>query len=404
MTIEIRGIDDEEHDAFSLPVHRGFLATRVEEHPEPDWDVARSIAAVDDGEFVGGCGAYDFQLTLPGGSEVPVGGLTGVAVQTTHRRRGLLHRLMEAHLDDCRERGEAASVLMASESSIYGRFGYGVATLTAGWRIGASGGRFGREADTGGSFRFLLQEDAADTLAAIYPQAMAGRSGALNRPGDWYEGILARKAGWMGGGDLFVVVHNGPDGVDDGYVLYRVDTSGPPGGELGSVDIVELIAGDPVVEAALWRFCLDIDLVEEVRYLWGPTDPAVAAWLAAPRHLETTRLQDYLWLRPLDVTALLGRRTYRADGRIVLGVDDPDDRRVDGNWSVEVSAGVAQTERTDDSPDVTLSAASLGSVCLGGQSIEALARTGVVSGHPPAVTRADLMMGTARPPWCITKF
>ena len=404
MTIEIRGITEEEDGAFSLPVHRGFLVTRVVEHPEPDWDVARSVAAVDDGEFVGGCGAYDFHLTLPGGDQVPVGGLTGVAVQATHRRQGVLRRLMEAHRDDCRQRGEAASVLMASQSGIYGRFGFGVATHTTGWRIDVARGRFERPADTGGTFRFMLQEDAAEALAAIYPRAVAGRAGALDRPGNWYQAVLARKAGWMGGGDVFVVVHAGPNGVGDGYVLYRVDTSGPPGGELGSIDIIELIAGDPLVEAALWRFCLDVDLVEEVRYLWGPVDPAVGAWLAEPRHLEATRFQDYLWLRPLDVAALLGRRSYRSDGRIVVSVDDPDDPAVHGAWSIEASGGAAQVERTDDPADVTMAAAALGSVCLGDQSVDELGRVGLVAGDAAAVARADLMMGTARPPWCITKF
>ncbi len=404
MTIEIRGITAEEEEAFSLPVHRGFLATRVEEHTGPEPDVARSFAAVDDGEFVGGCGSYDFQLTLPGGDRVPVGGLTNVAVQATHRRRGVLRGLMEAHLDDCRQRGDAASVLMASQSNIYPRFGYGETTRTAGWRIDANAGRFERPAETGGSFRFMQQEDAAATLAAVYPRAVADRAGALDRPGNWFDGVLARKPGWMGGGDVFVVVHTNADGEDDGYVLYRIATSGPPGGEVGSVDIIELIAGDPTVEAALWRFCLDIDLVDEVTYLWGPVDPAIAGRLADPRRLEATRLQDFLWLRPLDVAALLGRRSYRVDGRIVVGIDDPDDAEVHGRWSVEAGGGAAHVERTDDPATVTMSAASLGAACLGGRSVDELAREGRVVGTAAAVASADLMMGTARPPWCITKF
>ncbi len=404
MTIEIRGITPNEVEPFLLPVHRGFLATRVEEHAGPEPDPARAFAAVEDGEFVGGCGSYDFQLTLPGGDRVPVGGLTNVAVQATHRRRGVLRGLMDAHLADCRERGDAASVLMASQSDIYGRFGYGETTQTAGWRIEAYAGGYERSADTGGSFRYLQQEEAASTLAAIYPRAVAGRAGALDRPGNWFDGVLARKAGWMGGGDVFVVVHRAADGDDDGYVLYRIDTSGPPGGEVGSVDIIELLAGDPLVEAALWRFCLDIDLVDDVTYLWGPVDPAIAGHLADPRRLEATRLQDFLWLRPLDVAALLGRRTYRVEGRMVLGVDEPDDQEVHGTWSVEVADGAVHVERTNAPAAVTMSAASLGAVCLGGRSVDGLARTGRIEGADTDVAMADLMMGTARPPWCITKF
>ncbi len=404
MTIEIRGITAEDVEAFLLPVHRGFLATKVEDFTGPEPDPARSFAAVDDGEFVGGSGSYDFQLTLPGGDRVAVGGLTNVAVQATHRRRGVLRGLMDAHLADCRERGDAASVLMASQSNIYGRFGYGETTRTAGWRIDASAARYERPADTGGWFRYLQQEEAASTLAAIYPGAVAGRAGALDRPGNWFDGVLARKAGWMGGGDVFVVVHTAADGEDDGYVLYRIDTSGPPGGEVGSVDIIELLAGDPLVEAALWRFCLDIDLVDEVTYLWGPVDPAIAGHLAEPRRLEATRLQDFLWLRPLDVAALLGRRVYRVDGRMVVGIDDADDRNVHGNWSVESADGAAHVAHTDEPASVTMSAATLGAVCLGGRSVDELARAGRIEGEVTDVAMVDLMMGTARPPWCITKF
>jgi predicted acetyltransferase len=87
-----------------------------------------------------------------------------------------------------------------------------------------------------------------------------------------------------------------------------------------------------------------------------------------------------------------------------VGVDDPDDSEIHGAWSIEASGGAAQVERTGDPADVTMAAAALGSVCLGGQSVDELARVGLVAGDPAAVARADLMMGTARPPWCITKF
>ena len=85
-------------------------------------------AAFDGDAVVGGAGAFPFQLTVPGGV-VPCGGVTVVGVLPTHRRRGVLTAMMRAQLEDIRERGEPIAALWASEEVIYGRFGYGMASI-----------------------------------------------------------------------------------------------------------------------------------------------------------------------------------------------------------------------------------------------------------------------------------
>src|SRR5262245_20448844 len=89
----------------------------------------RMHAVFDDGRIVAGAGAYGFELTLPGGP-APCAGVTVVGVLPSHRRRGLLRRMMELQLRDVRERGEPIAALWASEETIYGRFGYGLASLS----------------------------------------------------------------------------------------------------------------------------------------------------------------------------------------------------------------------------------------------------------------------------------
>src|SRR5881398_3207727 len=90
--------------------------------------IERMHAAFEDGEIVGGAGAFPFQLSVPGGA-LPCGGTTVVGVAPTHRRRGVLRGMMRAHLDDVHERGEPIAALWASEETIYGRFGYGTAAF-----------------------------------------------------------------------------------------------------------------------------------------------------------------------------------------------------------------------------------------------------------------------------------
>ena len=86
----------------------------------------RMLAAFDGDAIVGGAGVFPFELTIPGG-RLPCAGVTVVGVLPTHRRQGILGRMMRAQLDDIRERGEPLAALWASEETIYGRFGYGLA-------------------------------------------------------------------------------------------------------------------------------------------------------------------------------------------------------------------------------------------------------------------------------------
>ena len=105
--------------------------------------VERMHAAFDGKEIVGGAGVFPFEMTVPG-AVVPCAGVTVVGVLPTHRRRGILKRMMRAQIDDIRERGEPFAALWASEPTIYGRFGYGHASHTYEIRLPRSGRHSGK--------------------------------------------------------------------------------------------------------------------------------------------------------------------------------------------------------------------------------------------------------------------
>src|SRR5687767_5978373 len=76
---------------------------------------ARNHVIVHSGEIVGNAGAYTRDLTVPG-AVVPAAHVTFVGVLPTHRRRGLLRRLMVQQLSEIRAAGhESIAVLWASE-------------------------------------------------------------------------------------------------------------------------------------------------------------------------------------------------------------------------------------------------------------------------------------------------
>ena len=88
---------------------------------------------VDPTTYAGIYGVRPMQLSVPDGTGagrvVPVAGLTWVGVHPDHRRRGLLTAMMRHHFEQTRREGVHLSALHASEPGIYGRHGYGLASL-----------------------------------------------------------------------------------------------------------------------------------------------------------------------------------------------------------------------------------------------------------------------------------
>ena len=88
---------------------------------------------VDPTTYAGIYGVRPMQLSVPDGAgagrAVPVAGLTWVGVHPDHRRRGLLTAMMRHHFEQTRREGVHLSALHASEPGIYGRHGYGLASL-----------------------------------------------------------------------------------------------------------------------------------------------------------------------------------------------------------------------------------------------------------------------------------
>src|SRR5438552_2567081 len=127
----LRPITPDEFDAYcEVPIQAFNDSDRspeLNEHERLVFEFDRSIAAFDGDAIVGTTAAYSFQLTVPGGI-TGAAGVTFVAVLPSHRRRGILSAMMRHQLADIAARGEAVAALYASETGIYGRYGYGCAS------------------------------------------------------------------------------------------------------------------------------------------------------------------------------------------------------------------------------------------------------------------------------------
>jgi predicted acetyltransferase len=336
-------------------------------------------------------------VTVPGGV-IPAAGVTMVGVLPSHRRRGLLTAMMRRQLDDVRDRGEPLALLWASESGIYGRFGYGVGALASRFRFDR-GAAFEGPPSTGGRISLMSKDAALAAFPPVYDQVRLGQPGMVDRPGGWWFARLADTQVHRGDFGRFFFAAHESDRVD-GYAVYRFEHHWPEGGPEGTVEVVELLATTPEAYAELWRFCLDLDLAARVEAWRRPPDDPILFMLADPRRARV-RIQDSLWVRPVDVAAALAARRYAVKDRLRLEIRDPFCPWNEGRYELVGGPDGAECHRTDAYPDLELSAADLGAVYLGGMRWGPLARAGRVKERSPrAVRRADLMFGWDPAPWC----
>ncbi|MFD8780769.1 GNAT family N-acetyltransferase [Kitasatospora sp. NPDC059599] len=407
--MQIRSTTDRDLKVFVDTIHAAFA--RFPETPAEDgsgvfwsaFEMDRALLAVSpEGKPVGTAGAYSFELTLPGGAAVPVAGVTAVGVLPTHRRRGVLTAMMRHQLAEVRERGEFLSVLLASEASIYGRFGYGPATYTRRLTVprhraalAAPRARGAAEAFAAGSVEVLRRAECGELLEEVYDRYRRVQPGALSRPHRWWASGAGQPP--VAPAPRYVAVHRDADGVPDGYASYWLDAP-----DILTVD--ETVAVDDAVFTALAGFLLGHDLVSEVVFKHLPTEHPLRWQLVDFNAGQLSKSTDWLWVRILDVPRALTARGWSVDGELVLDVDDPflGER---GRYLLTVRGGEADCVTTDREPDLSLDVRDLGSVYLGGTAPSTLVRAGHVLAHRPgAAALADALFGAERPPHCLHWF
>ena len=351
----------------------------------------RMHVAEEDGAIVGGASAFDFQLTVPG-AIVPAAGVTIVGVFPTHRRKGVLTDLMRAQLEDVRERGEPLAVLWASEATIYGRFGYGMAALCGEIEIERIYGSFRRQPEHGGTFRLVEHDEALEAIPPVYARVAAETPGMFARTREWWEArVLHDPVDRRDGAGEMAHVLLERDGEAIGYALYRLKMDWADGSSTGQVHALEAMGVSPEATAGIWRHLLDIDWMERLHAWLLPMDHPLFLLLEHPRRMRF-RVGDSLWARLVDVGAALAARSLEGD--VVLEVTDAFCPWNDGRYALDGSRATADA-------DLRLDVSDLASVYLDGFTFAQLLRAGRVEEIADgAIARADAAFRTGRAPWC----
>jgi predicted acetyltransferase len=407
----LRPITPDEFDAFGDVPTQAFNDTawppEAMEQERVIFEFDRSLAAFDGDAIVGTTAAYSFRLTVPGGS-ADAAGVTFVSVLPSHRRRGILSAMMRHQLADIAGRGEAIAALFASESAIYGRYGYGCASGQLRLTIRRGEGALHPAArGTGhGPVRLRATQPAKlrAELAKVYDYVLPHRPGMTARDERWWQAILAdpevSRRGWTALKAVLAEDDSGPRG----YALYRTKPDWADDGlPSGSLSVQELMAADAAATAALWTDLLTRDLIDEVVATHRPVDDPLLDMLADRRRARAY-LTDGLWIRLIDLPAALRQRRYSCAADIVLEVTDELLPANAGRWRLQCPGPDGETascERTTAAADIALPVAALGAGYLGGTRLGALAAAGLVTERKHgALARLSAAMHSDPAPWC----
>ena len=397
MALELRTPTDNDWAEICRVDGRAFGTTYTAEmiaEARPIHDLSRFRTVVEGGKIVAVAGSYAFDVTLPGGTCAPMGGVTWVATEVTHRGQGLMRKAVEAVHQDIDDRGEPVASLYASQGGIYGHMDYGVATLrptiTLDRRLAVM--RQECRSETG-SVRHLDGDEIAPTLAEIWERYRRIRVGEVSRSASDFEHQVKREADCEGATSAACYLAH-----VDGYAVYTITQDWNYGHPQHRLGLKALAAITPEAHAALWSTLLGMDLVGIIESASVAIDDALPYQLVDAREWRTNGIVDGVWVNVRDIAISFGARTYRAPDRLVVEVGAK-------RWAIEgdLDGGSCKSVRTK--ADLVTDHAGISSLLYGGQLPSALvAGRRMTARNADVLRRADLFFPTSVAPHCQTGY
>jgi predicted acetyltransferase len=413
--VDVRYIDESDYREWITACHRGFLKPPEISDEELAMapaamalDPARTQGAFDGGRCVGTFRSFRRELTVPGGGFVPACAVSSVTVTTTHRRRGLLSRMMERDLRAAKEREEPVAILVPAEYRIYGRFGFGPATWVTEWTVDIPRAALGHHQPlTDGRIDLADGAEVRKIGPGLHNRARKLTPGAIDRTENWWrlntgDIRLPSRGPWKE--PFHAVYRDAATGRVDGLLSYVIGDVWEAKMPQDTLTVHCMIAATAQAEHALWRYALSVDWVVELASGHRAPDDVLPLLLGDPRAARITSYADYMWLRILDVVKALEARTYASSGPLVCELRDAAGL-AGGRYRLDASPEGAEVRPTAESSDLTMDIGELAALYLGDESAVRLAALGrIEEERPGAAADADRLLRTSRRPWCPDMF
>ena len=411
---DVRPITEAEVPDWNRALNTGFLrppavgAEQLEAHRR-QFVPGRLLGAFDGDRCVATFCSFDQELTAVGGAPVQADAISNVTVTATHRRRGLLTRMMAQDLAAAKDRGDVVATLIAAEYPIYGRYGFGPATTMTEWTVDVPRAGLDRRwaaPEDGGRIDLVDGADVRKLGPELHERLRRVQPGAVSRDELWWQSrtgaVNLQGTPWT---EPCYALYRSADGDVRGLASYRTDDHwGDARQPLNTASVDWLLALTPAAERALWRFLCSIDWIMTVKSGWRAPDDLLPHLLPDPRAARITTQADWLWVRILDVVRALEARTYEGQGSLVLEVVDRGGL-TGGRWRLEAGEDGASCVPTTESAGLVLDVADLAALWLGDESAVRLAALGRVREERAGAARVvDALLRTSRRPWCPDMF
>ncbi|OBH09524.1 GNAT family N-acetyltransferase [Mycobacterium sp. E1747] len=353
----------------------------------------RTVGAFVGEQLVGTADAVTSRMTLPGGAMVGHAAVTHIGVLPSFTRRGIATELIRHQFGDIAARGEVVASLRASEATIYGRYGYGVASSSQTVQVHTARAALRRGVGAGGPVRLIDAAQAWELLPRIYAENRPSRPGTIDRPDAWWRSLRLRSE--SSPQPSYVAVH-GARGAESGFARYRpVETERWFVSDQRTIAVEDFFAPTAEAYLGLLGFLLQLDLIDRVVFWMLPMDDPLPWLLADRRAARVTAVHDETWLRVIDVPRALTARQYSGDGAITIAVKDPMLPHNSGCFTV-TGDGAEPTERR---AQLEVDVEGLAGVLIGGTSWRDLAIAGLArADDPSAIAVADRLFAVPDAP------
>jgi len=352
-----------------------------------DQRFAADLDGSEPGTYPGIYGVFPLTLSIPGPGagvrQVPCAGLTWVGVHPDHRRRGVLTAMLRHHFEQVHEEsGTHLSALHASEPAIYGRHGYGLASLELEVSLGS-----------GATLTAPHLEEAAAAvttqLATVSDPDVPKRMrechmafadlGTVVGEGAYYARLCTELPEQLRDKEPWRVLFARRGGEEVGFAVFRRSHKWERARPAGELKVWALV-GDPAARLTLLRRLLDFDLIGTVKVGTVGSEDPLLHWVGGPRGTADLATYDSLWVRLVDLPDALQDRAWSTACDVVVEVADKAAPWNDGTWRIRADdAGEVTVEKTAAESDVRLRVEALGAAYLGGGNLVALQRAGLVA-------------------------
>lgn len=359
------------------------------------------------GEPIATVCSWPMKLTIAPGSSLDMWGISAVTVAPTHSGQGIARAMLEGELRSAAAEGYAIAGLTVSESTLYGRYGFGISAQSSILRFDTTRVKWcGPTPDA--ELDFIPLGQAVEVLQRLHTtQARATRCDVVREDTFWRLITGSATPNDATVRSRRFVLARSPEGEELGIVGYRLDGFDDDDFTKHRLVIDMLVAPSIEGRAVLWKYVLSQPLVRSVKteQLVAPDDP-IRWWIGDWRGVEEKRI-DHHWTRVLDVVRVLEARDYSACEQLVLEVQDTLGFAA-GTYLLDAREDDATVTRCDaGAPDVArirLDVATLAPLVFGAFRAESLSAAAQIEGDDAAIRCAGRLFQSGREPFLSTWF